>query len=277
MWTQPRPQSHNTHRPIILQLGKETIESLKLYGPVTKEMADLENRTMNVVVNGCSVQVTVKIRITALDRKAADAVTGLGGAFCDLCHMSPAQAHDPSKLEEEILMTRNLEDTRAIAATLAGPNGEVTVRQGDYNVRKGVVRAPTVEKDIESTQSLHLLLRTTDWLLKLTYHEIAEVAHWSEGSNMRDLGFIKQAKANVQAHMKEKTGLKIAFPDSAGTGGTTTTGNVCRRILFDSATRENLLELVPERKREQLRVILVRIAVSLRVVSSKSKLSESGS
>ena len=91
---------------------------------------------------------------------------------------------------------------------------------------------------------------------------------------MRNLGFIKQTKANVQQHLKERTGLKIAFPDSAGKGGRTTSENVCRCLLYDRETRDALLELVPERNREKLRKIIIRIAVALRVVSSKNELLE---
>ena len=274
LWKQPRPQSANTHRPIVLQLGKETVESLKIYGPITREMADIEETPINLIVKGHEVKVSVKIRITALDRKAADAVTGLGGAFCDLCYMSPEEAHDVAELEDELTMSRTLEGTKELVATLVNSSGEVPTKPGDWYTRFGVMRAPTVEKEVESTQGLHLLLRTTDWLLKLCYHEIACVTHWSETVSMRDLQFIKQAKSLVQSHLKDKTGLKVAFPDSAGKGGTTTSGNVCRRLLFDKETREILLELVPERNRDKLRVIAVRLAVALRVVSSKNELQE---
>ena len=44
--------------------------------------------------------------------------------------------------------------------------------------------------------------------------------------------------------MLEATGLRIAFPDPTGKGGTTTTGNVARKLLFDHVTREVLLQLV---------------------------------
>ena len=126
-----------------------------------------------------------------------------------------------------------------------------------------------MEKEVESSQALHLLLRGTDRILKVCYHKIAGVNHWSEASNMRDLGFIKQAKADVQQHLKERTGLKIAFRDSAGKGGRTTSENVCRCLLYDRETRDALLELVPERNREKLRKIIIRVAVALRVVSTE--------
>ena len=41
----------------------------------------------------------------------------------------------------------------------------------------------------------------------------------------RDLAIIKQAKSDVQQHLKERTGLRVVFPDS---GRTTTSENVCQ-------------------------------------------------
>ena len=153
--------------------------------------------------------------------------------------------------------------------------GEIKTKQGDYSSRFGQKRAPIVQKDIESVQSLHMLLRTTDFLLKLLYHEIAGVNHWSEGVNMRDKQFIKNAKLKVQSHMKDKTGIKVAYPDSTGNSGTTTTGNVAIRLLYEKDVRELLLELIEnEGRRDMMRVIMVRTAVVLRVVSSSRKMTE---
>ena len=62
-------------------------------------------------------------------------------------------------------------------------------------------------------------LRGTDWILKLVYHEIACVNHWSESNNMRDLQFIKDGKKRVQDAVLRK-------------------GNACRRLLHDKETRD---------------------------------------
>ena len=235
-------------------------------------MAELEQERFVVRVHNNDVRVNVIIRLTAMDRKAVDAVTGLGGAYCDLCFFSGDDAHECGKVDE-FSIQRSFEETNELAASLADEFGVIVPKRGDYDVRKGMVRPPTVEKEVESIQCLHMLLRTIDWVLKLTYHQIACVDHWSESSNMRDLQFIKQAKKQVQEHMLEQTGLKIAFPDGTGNGGTTTTGNVARRLLFDTSTREILLQLVPERRRGPLREVMKRLAVVLRVISSTRRLS----
>ena len=121
-------------RPIILQLGKETIE-------------------------------------------AVDAVTGLGGAYCDLCFLSGDEAHKCGRVDE-FSIQRSFEETNELAASLADEFGVIVPKRGAYDVRKGMVRPPTVEKEVESIQCLHMLLfpeivvflRTIDWVLKLTYH-----------------------------------------------------------------------------------------------------------
>ena len=99
IWGQPKHQSQNTYHSIVLQLGKETVETLKQYGPISRQMNELESEAFQLVVN--EHPVTVRIRLTALDRKAADAVTGLGGAYCDLCHISKEGSHCVQILEEE--------------------------------------------------------------------------------------------------------------------------------------------------------------------------------
>ena len=45
-------------------------------------------------------------------------------------------------------------------------------------------------------------------------------------------------------------------------------------MLYEKWIRETLLDLVPERNRNKLRVIIVRLAVALRVISSKRELRE---
>ena len=273
IWKQERPQSQNSHRPLILQLGKETIESLRIYGPVTREMADAEKVELLVKVRDQEIKVKVKVRITALDRKAADAVTGLGGAPCDLCLLSTDELHDEDAVED-MPISRTLASTKALAESLMDIDGVIRTKTGDFGERFGVMRVPTIEKDIESAQGLHLLLRTTDWALKFLYHEIAGVNHWSEGTSKRDTVFIDAAKKQVQEHMREKTGLKVGMVSSGGTSGTTTTGNVARRLLYDLPTRSLLLELVPEHRRENLSELFQRIALILRVTSSTTTILE---
>ena len=275
LWTQKNPSSQNTQRPVALQLGKETTESLKCMGPLTKEITDLEESGVELMYQGELIKVRVRIRITMLDRKAADAVSALGGAYCDLCFLSIEEAHNPANIDD-LAVTRTLESTKQICSALGlDEDGEILKKKkGDYGVRAGVMREPVIAHEIESTQSLHLLMRSFDFIIKLIIHEIAEIRHWSEEVSMQDAQFVKQAKRNLQDHLKLHTGIKLDFPDATGKGGTTTTGNVARRILWEPKLRELTLSLIPERRRDLVRAVVVRLAIVLRVVESKRKIQQ---
>jgi len=64
----------------------------------------------------------------------------------------------------------------------------------------------------------------------------------------------------------------VAYPDSRG--GTSTTGNVARRLLHDLVVREELLSRVPEHRRAPLSQVLQRFSVVMRVISSKQKVTD---
>ena len=224
---------------------------------------------------GEAVKVGVRVRVTMLDRKAADAVSALGGAYCDLCFLSKEEAHDPVSIND-LTVTRTLESTKQICDALGlDEDGEILgKKKGDYGARAGVMRNPVISKDIESTQSLHLLLRSCDFAVKLIIHEIAGIQHWSESVSMRNAEFVKQAKRNLQDHLKLHTGIKLDFPDATGKGGTTTTGNVARRLLWEPLIRDLALNLIPERRRDLVSAVVVRLAIVLRVIGSKRKVQQ---
>ena len=271
LWVQPNLGSLSTQRPICLQLGKETTQSLKCLGSQSKEIVDLQNTGLDLQYRGETVRV--RVRSTMADRKGVYGVTGLGGAYCDLCFLSKEEGHELGRIED-LSVSRTLESTQEICRSLGvDEEGEIkTKKTGDYSVRCGVMRNPVIETDIESTQTLHLLLRSCDFVVKLISLEIAEILHWSEQVRMRDTQFVVAAKKELQEHLKLKTGLKLDFPDATGKGGTTTTGNVARRILWEKEVRELALELIPVRRREMVRAVVVRIGIILRFVGSKNKI-----
>lgn len=72
--------------------------------------------------------------------------------------------------------------------------------------------------------------------------------------------------------MNDSFGIKVDQPDATGAGGTTTTGNVCRRLFDDPIVRNVLLSLVPEHRRANLKELFIRVSVVLRVISSSRKI-----
>ena len=117
-----------------------------------------------------------------------------------------------------------------------------------------------------------MLPRTTDWFLKLVYHESAGVSHWSQSVNNRDLQFLKNAKKQVQEHMIATTGIRVDFPDPSCR--TTTTGKVSRKLLHDAVVRGELLSNVPHHLRYNIAELCKRLSVILRIVSSKDKVNK---
>ena len=94
--------------------------------------------------------------------------------------------------------------------------------------------------------------------MKLIYHLRAEVLDWKEGASKIYLRFLKEAKSEIQESILTKTRIKLDFLDSSGHGGTTTTGNAARRVLFQENIRKIVLEQIPLRFREDTG-IFVRI------------------
>ena len=70
-----------------------------------------------------------------------------------------------------------------------------------------------------------------DWILKIIYHLAASVRTWRE--NLQNKAKIKRAKDNVKASIHERTGIRADEPDPVGKGGTSTTGQVSKRLLHD--------------------------------------------
>ena len=269
-WQQPNPSSSGSHRPLYLQLGKETEETMGYFGSLTRDCESVEKNPVTVTLNDVQYRVNIKIRITGLDRKAANSITGLGGAYCDICPLSESDCHDVDKIDDIHIHGRRISDTLEIVEKLQDEKGDVIRKNKDYDVRFGVTKKPTIEKDIESVQSLHLLLRSTGWYLKFVIHEVAGVNHWSEGTEFRDIDFIKLKKQEIQQHMLKKTALRLEFPDS-GHGGTSTTGNTCRRLLFNKDNLTELCSLIPAHRRENMLMLGKYLSVILRVISSSSK------
>lgn len=98
---------------------------------MTDEINKLEKDGMKIVVRGKEVAVDVEVRLTAMDRKAVDAVSGCGGAYCDLCFMSKDASHDCQKISE-IKVERTLSSTVQIYESLpTHDNGDLKTAKGD--------------------------------------------------------------------------------------------------------------------------------------------------
>ena len=56
---------------------------------------------------------------------------------------------------------------------------------------------------------------------------------------------VKKAKKRVQEMIWTRTGMSVDKPDSVGAGGTTTTGNIARRLLLSPLKHQVLVDCIP--------------------------------
>ena len=71
---------------------------------------------------------------------------------------------------------------------------------------------------------------------------------YSIGLNLNLVGLIvfsDKAKKDLQEKLKVKTGIRWDYADGSGNNGTTTTENICRRLLHDSSVRTFITEEIP--------------------------------
>ena len=91
---------------------------------------------------------------------------------------------------------------------------------------------------------------------------------WSESKSSIYTCFIKEAKSEIQTQVYEHTGIKLDFPDSTGSGGTTTTGNIARRLLYNAENRNFPIDQLPEKFKCNLRIFAQSLSIILRIINS---------
>eukprot|EP00731_Ephydatia_muelleri_P012099 Em0006g993a len=73
-------------------------------------------------------------------------------------------------------------------------------------------------------------------------------AFWKEDQKQKTKK--KEAKKRIIAMIKAKTGIAVDMPDVVEAGGTSTTGNTARALLFDPEKRQVLIECIPQKEWE---------------------------
>ena len=273
LWSCSNPNSANVHRPLILQSGKESKDNLMTARALSEKMVQLEET--GLLLPDTNTKVKVEISLSCFDRKAADTLQGTGGTFCDLCCFSDNQCQTPDNLDE-MKVTRSVESAQEIFNLLVDEDGEIRKEAGDYEIRQGQTQEPILRKNMLSAQPLHARLRGLDFYVKLVTHLRAGLnpkskSFRSETKLRPDLRFIKQAKEEIQGHLREKTGIKLDIPDGVGCGGTTTTGNVARRIFNNDAkkSQDAFIDCVPQEYKEKVASLIKRHGVILNTLNSK--------
>ena len=181
IWTQKSPNSALTHRPLALQLGKESRETLESLQVFDNDINKMKADGFTTVVGEKLVSVKVNVASYMMDIKAANLYLGLGGAYCDLCDHSRADCHDPEVVRAGFEITRTVEDLYSLFEKVANDDGVVVKHRNDYDTRKGLTNKPIPNHEVISVQVLHALLRTFDHYMKIAVHLKAEVFEWTVG------------------------------------------------------------------------------------------------
>ena len=269
VWQNPSHASSSSCRPVMLLMGKENKENLDIVTDVQKERKDCQ-----FVVQHHSKPVNVKVDATMsmIDGKMHSLISGYGGAFCCLCTYSKEQCHDAVSITNGFKIDRSLEQALAICET--GIHRLENRKAGDYEERQGITQDPITIEDINNLHPLHNLLRCFGWIFKICYHATAAHYSWSEAkmnvSNRiaRALDFLKQAKEQIQAKVKEETSITMEKPDPTGHGGTSTTGNVAS-VILNTGNRRLLTEGIDNADlKAKIDRIILRMAVILTINSS---------
>ena len=233
LWENPSHVSSSSCRPVMLLMGKETRENCE---SVTNLQKERQGAKFPVTHQGNIINVEVQAKMSMIDGKMHSCISGLGGAFCCLCTNSKEQCMDNELIKSGFIIDRSLEDTLQICEKEL--QLEKNRKTGDYATRKGVTQVPITTENINTIHPLHNLLRCFGWLFKICYHATAGHLSWSEAkldvSNRvaQALAFLKQAKENIQARVKEETAITLEKADPTGHGGSSTTGNVAKVIQF---------------------------------------------
>lgn len=270
-WTQKSPNSALTHRPLALQLGKESTETLKSLQVFDDEIKAMETEGFTTVVDETPVFVKVNVASHMMDLKAANLYLSLLGAFCDLCDHSREDCHNPDLVRQGFEITRTVSNLHSIFEDIVDQDGEIVKHRNDYDSRKGLTAKPIANHEVVSVQVLHALLRTFDHFMKIAVHLRAEFLEWTESDSSIYHQFLVAAKKEIQTKLDEVIGEKWDFPDKAGKGGTSTTGNTARRILHHGG-RDIVIQMIPDRFRGIMTQIGQYLSVILRLFSSSERI-----
>ena len=258
IWSQPSPNAPKTQRPVLLQTGKESTESIQSLSIFNNDIAQAgeEGFVVNVPSSEEAVNVKAKIVSYMLDRKAANLYLGLGGAYCDLCHLSKEDCLDEEVISNGVDITRDIDSLHNVFNELVGEDGSIRKSTNDYDIRAGQTKRTIATNQVVSTQVLHALMRSTDMFLKTVVHVLAAVFEWSESKSSWNNQFLEAAKVHLQQKILGQTGIRWDYADPTGHGRSAITGNICWGLLHDHKVRNVITEDIPESYRHRMEYLV---------------------
>ena len=118
VWIQHLPNTPKTQRALMIQTGKENVNSLQSQALFNDDIRAAQENGFILNLNSRQIKVKATCASYMMDRKASDLYLGTGGAYCDLCKFEKDQLYDPLLIQSGILITRTLNTGTACLAQM---------------------------------------------------------------------------------------------------------------------------------------------------------------
>ncbi|CAL4122372.1 unnamed protein product, partial [Meganyctiphanes norvegica] len=271
VWEEKSPNSPEACRPLFIMETKEERNILKkLIPPVQDEITDLKVNGIHIDLGHNKAIVYCHITMSMVDGKMQDLLLGTGGSFCNVCKVSKADSQNLEIIEQGFQMDRSIEFLTNIWDS-QNINGEMKSRKGDYCIRFGLTQKPISKFDIKTVPVLHCWLRGFAWAVKFISHVAAGVNNWTNLSD-HETSKVGLAKAKLQTIIFKETGIRLDAPGTQTCAtGTSTTGNVAKRLLNYQLRPKMVIMIQKKTNRENAVKVLRDINIILRVISSSKK------
>ena len=105
--------------------------------------------------------------------------------------------------------------------------------------------------------------------MKIVVHLYANIYDWSESKSNHDYQILSTYKKKLQEEILGFNAIKWDYPDGSR-GGTSTTGNTARRLLYEKVNRD-FIKLLDEKHKEVMGKVMLMFSVILRVMSHKGE------
>ena len=142
---------------------------------------------------------------------------------------------------------------------------------------KESLKNPSQQKTSTTCTLSTIVSGVLDGSLKSAAMQLLVLLSWLEGklnvSNRvaQALEFLKQAKEEIQARVKEETSITLEKADPTGHGGTSTTGNIAK-VMLNTNNRKLLTQGIDSSEvRAKIDQLVLNMAVILTIINSDRK------
>ena len=273
-WTEQKPNSDRVTRVLAVVMAEESevvVKNTVIW--LSKQQESLSDG-FNVEFDGMEYTFFPSFK-ERHDKKMDRLLTGVGDG-CDSCTAPRSLWNNMVAIEAGFAMDRSVESTQAMWKGLdKNKDGEVIKRRGDYAERLGLCHEPNIVRPTLSFTITHKWMCAANHKVKIALHVMVGHYKWVEDASIKPR--IKEAKELLQKALKpgqvvggsvrENIGVAYGYPDAKGCGGTTTTGEVARKMFCEEELRSRIVKLVPQEFRPAMEKILFQDMILLRLMS----------